>query len=68
MGMRMRRHLAQLAHVFETNDEDESMDAVVRRFWSRTKAASGGQIERNSGGSVVVDLARWSKTHGQCAT
>jgi hypothetical protein len=55
----MKRHVAQLAHAFE-DDGDESMDAVVRRFWTKTRPLSGGRGEP----AVVVDLQLWSKARG----
>jgi hypothetical protein len=62
----MRQPLAQLAHVFEKDVGDEPMDAVVRRFWSRTTASPATRIGRGNGEqAVVVDLALWSTTHGR---
>lgn len=73
----MRKRLAQ---VLERDDEDEPMDAVVRRFWSRTKSplstktsALARAVPREHGAGVVpreyatiVDLARarWARAHG----
>jgi hypothetical protein len=46
----------RLVHVLEKDDGNEPMDAVVRRFWSRTTPRSGTDL-----GSTprVVDLASW---------
>jgi hypothetical protein len=61
----MRQPLVQLAHVFEKDVGDEPMDAVVRRFWSRTTPSGGERTGRGSGERpVVVDLALWSMTRG----
>jgi len=63
----MRRQLAQraeLTRALEDNDRDEPMDAVVRRFWSRTRPSRG---TRSEAGAVVVDLLLWAKTRGQGA-
>jgi predicted kinase len=69
MGMRRRlaqqAQQAQLALALDRSDGDESMDAVVRRFWSRSRPAHGA---RGEGHPVVVDLALWSKTHGRRGT
>jgi hypothetical protein len=62
----MRQPLAQLAHVFEKDVGDEPMDAVVRRFWSRTKPSPAKRIGARDGEQpVVVDLALWSTTRGR---
>jgi hypothetical protein len=62
----MRQPLAQLAHVFEKDAGDEPMDAVVRRFWSRTTPSRGERIGPRIGEqAVVVDLALWSTTRGR---
>jgi hypothetical protein len=50
----MRERLAQ---VLEKDDEDEPMDAVVRRFWSRTTQASPTPNTGTGGLARVVDLA-----------
>jgi hypothetical protein len=58
----MRHRLGQLAKVLEQNEQnerDEPMDAVVRRFWSRTTSSPRVWSEARG---VVVDLAHWSKT------
>ncbi len=34
----MRKRLEQVRQALDADDDDEPMDAVVRRFWSRTKA------------------------------
>ena len=51
----MRQRLVQ---VLESNDGDEPMDAVVRRFWSRTRRPARSHAQ---GGvdlqAQVVDLA-----------
>jgi hypothetical protein len=54
----MRQRLVQ---VLESNEGDEPMDAVVRRFWSRTTRFSGGLSGSGNGpsGARVVDLAGW---------
>jgi hypothetical protein len=52
----MRQRLVQ---VLESNDGDEPMDAVVRRFWSRTTHHSG--TRGRSTGAHVVDLAGWAR-------
>jgi hypothetical protein len=66
----MRKRLAQ---VLERDDEDEPMDAVVRRFWSRTKSPLPNGVVREHARegvlrehSTVVDLARarWARAHG----
>jgi hypothetical protein len=62
----MRQPLAQLAHVFEKDVGDEPMDAVVRRFWSRTTPSRRERIEPRIGQHAeVVDLALWSMTRGR---
>jgi hypothetical protein len=64
----MRQPLAQLAHVFEKDVGDEPMDAVVRRFWSRTTPSRGERVGARIGEqAVVVDLALWSTTRGRPA-
>ena len=52
----------KLVQVLERDDEDEPMDAVVRRFWSRTTQASP---TKNGALAPVVDLAhaRQARTH-----
>lgn len=50
-----------LSRVFEANDREEPMDAVVRRFWSRTPPAA---VAHAGAGGVVVDLARWKSARG----
>jgi hypothetical protein len=72
----MRKRLAQ---VLERDDEDEPMDAVVRRFWSRTKSplptktTAPARVVSGEHANVVarehanvVDLARarWARAHG----
>jgi len=72
----MRKRLAQ---VLERDDEDEPMDTVVRRFWSRTRSPLATQTSASAQGSLrehagevqrehatVVDLARarWARAHG----
>ncbi len=72
----MRKRLAQ---VLERDDEDEPMDTVVRRFWSRTRSALRTQTSASAQGTLrehanrvvrdhatVVDLARarWARAHG----
>jgi hypothetical protein len=54
----MRHLLGQLANVLEQNEGDEPMDAVVRRFWSRTTSSPRMRVDARG---VVVDLAHWSK-------
>jgi hypothetical protein len=49
----MRQRLVQ---VLEKDDGNEPMDAVVRRFWSRTTPLSGTNSEATP---RVVDLASW---------
>jgi hypothetical protein len=53
----MRKRLAQ---VLEKDDEDEPMDAVVRRFWSRTERPT-----QPSGPALVVDLALARRARAQ---
>jgi hypothetical protein len=60
----MRHLLGQLANVLEQNEGDEPMDAVVRRFWSRTTASPRMRVDARG---VVVDLAHWSKTRDELA-
>ena len=49
----------KLVQVLERDDEDEPMDAVVRRFWSRTTQASPTRAGALAG---VVDLAHARRT------
>ncbi len=54
----MRKRLAQVLQASEAGDEDEPMDAVVRRFWSRTSRPT--QSQAHAGVDLqaqVVDLA-----------
>jgi hypothetical protein len=65
----MRERLVQ---VLERDDEDEPMDAVVRRFWSRTTplspTKSGGHakpVVREHAQVVDLALARHARVHRQ---
>jgi hypothetical protein len=63
----MRQKLVQ---VLEKNDDDEPMDAVVRRFWSRTPRLSGanasaGRTTTLGVGAPIVDLAAWAQARGR---
>jgi hypothetical protein len=62
MDFGMRKRLAQ---VLERDDEDEPMDAVVRRFWSRTTPLPVRDA-RTGAPARVVDLARArsARAHG----
>jgi hypothetical protein len=65
----MRQKLVQ---VLEKNDDDEPMDAVVRRFWSRTPRLPGANASADAGraatpgvGATLVDLAAWVQARGR---
>jgi hypothetical protein len=50
----MRKMLSQVLQGLERDDEDEPMDTVVRRFWSRTAPLSPN---RSGEPARVFDLA-----------
>ncbi len=63
--MRKIGSTGSLAKVLQGADEterNEPMDAVVRRFWSRTKERTA-----NAAGANVVDLAEWVRRRGEPA-
>lgn len=54
--------LQQLRQVFESDESEEIMSDVVRRFWTRAKPLPPRVAPRSSPGpeAQVVDLAAWS--------
>jgi hypothetical protein len=49
----MQKRLSQVLQGLERDDDDEPMDMVVRRFWSRTPRPSPPRGEH----AQIVDLA-----------
>jgi hypothetical protein len=65
----MRKRLVQ---VLERDDEDEPMDAVVRRFWSRTappspakKGEPAKSVQREHAKVVDLASARQARARGE---
>jgi hypothetical protein len=54
----MRKRLAQVRHALEADDDEQPMDTVVRRFWSRTRRPAQGHGPTGvAPHAQVVDLA-----------
>jgi hypothetical protein len=61
----MRKRLAQVRQALVADGEDQPMDTVVRRFWSRTsRPAQGHERTGVAPQAQVVDLALARQARG----